>query len=552
MPRNLLSLFILVLLLSACGVEIAPTESNDILEDDGNAVLAAAQPDAAQPDQTSTDTGTATGADSAIVLDPETDVSIDFGNDGLIAPEAPELQLTTKTGAIAFSWNTPTANAQPALYEYDQRTQIETLIDANIDLGARSYDHPITPHQLAWEHISYRVELCTVDNCVSSSRVSPTAIADSSTLIFTRALTKTSPNEQAAAVSGNGLIIAVADAIDGELSIYFKLPEAWTLGSRIALPDGFIGSDITLRLSLSGSGDTIALAKASLLQTPQVAIFERFGENWIETATVASTLNNSAQRWDSQSLQLQLAEEADRLLISVLNNNNSSIVNASNNQHILQLIERNNQGWQVTDHIPQTQNSQRLPAITTNAALTSVVYASITEQQLYLHTVDYQNSWQERGFVVLPMLQATHDITLDSNSAGSELAVAGWEASSLSQATAVVWRVQKVASEPQVNWVTRDSIRLPSVQALQASLHMSAGDELRHLAINVQSSQGGQLALYSQNQTGWQHNATIIDNNKMSAEEFKSMPVHMSTDGDTLLLRNGGSNGIAPYVQVFR
>jgi len=511
---------------------------------------------AEKPTGDETETETETETESNVVLaDPNNiQISNQLENDGLIAPVAPTLSILAAPGALRFVWKDKhneetTELTKIALYQYDYRSDIETQIDATIETTDTQYTQTIGPHQLAWDSTSYRIELCTSDNCLSSMRM---PIKD----LLSNAVTPITPdNTQLSnsfgdhvALNATGNVAVITSPAQASAVVLFHVADRWIQASTLTSNQFATQTGATMRAALSASGDTIAIASIANNTKPNVVVFDRLGENWLESSSMLlNTSNTLAQNWYTDSLVIDLSDDGDRVAVaahSVVSANNA--LNSGNNN--VMIFDRGTTSWVNSATLSIPAQHTRLPAFSTSADIDRVFILSALTGSLYLNEYALSaNSWGNTKPQFIGAISPTADNIVVSGSNATEIAIAGWEASSSSGRAPVVWRFQKLAG----SWIASDSVKLPTTTAATASLRLAADSQLSSIAIGWQAANSANVAFYGQTPLGWQHYFSVPDAFNLNRNLALAQSVAISADNSTAFIgtSNTGNGGM---VSAFR
>ncbi len=205
----------------------------------------------------------------------------DLSDDTLIPPEQPTLSLSANTGVLNFQWQPIEGQSRARLYRHDPQTGGETLTHEFDDPTAGNWQLPSQTHARPWHRQQYRIELCTVDDCVSSARMplaglAPYTIDTLSPAVFVE-------NERYAeqlAINHTATLAVLTLPAEGALEFQIRVGGQWILTQRLQLDALAITSNRTLDIALSDTGDTVAvLVRDSSNSTEHtIRILERLGE----------------------------------------------------------------------------------------------------------------------------------------------------------------------------------------------------------------------------------------------------------------------------------
>lgn len=485
----------------------------------------------------------------AVLADDNSSTTADLSNDILIAPTAPTLSIAAAPGALQLSWvdrdnASSDAVTQISLYEYNIVSQQETLITALDDVTTSSYIHTIKPHQLAWDSTSYRVEICTAQNCLSSERQ---AVGD----LLVDAIGGLTANDNQLSVSfgddvalnADGTVALVSSPLNASALVFFNVNNQWIQASTLT-SQAFSNADISnMKVSVSATGETLAIVSVSQRSAPQVAIFDLLGENWIETATINAFNSNSAtQSWDTSSIRIKLSSNGERLVFGVQEANPSA--NDTNNfYNRLWVYDRRQLSWAQAALLSVPVQHIRLPAFAGNSDLTQVFTISALNAGLYLSEFNAASgAWQLASQQFLSVIEPSIDSTLASSGNGQQIALAAWETQSDGQRAAVAWRLAKSGEQ----WIGTDSVKLAPTSNARAQLRLAADSSLNNIAIGWQASSDANLAFFDNQDTGWQHLFSVPEALNLTRNIGLAQSVAFSADNSTVLIgtSNTGTGGV--------
>lgn len=474
-------------------------------------------------------------------------------NDTLIAPEAPTLSIQAAPGALNFAWqdhhnDAETSLSSISLYEYDFRSEQEVLIDATIDPATTQHTVAITSHQLAWDSISYRIEICSPDNCLSSLRM-PIAelLIDSVTPITPDSAQFSNSFGDHLGLNATGNIAVVTSPAQASVVVLFNVANQWIQASTLTSSSFTQSAGADMYVTTSASGDTIAVASIANNAAPIITVFDRLGENWVETGSIAPIVSNSAtQSWFTDSVVITLSDNGDRLAMashSVVSANDASM---NNNQHIT-IFDRGTTGWVTSANLSIPAQHTRLPSFSGSSQLDEVLILSAQTGSLYLHQYNLRPSgWVKSEQQFIGAIEVSIDAQIASAANASEIVIAGWDTENSGRA-AVAWRFAKTAGR----FIATDSVRLPPVSVNSPTLRLAADASLSSIAIGWQAANSANIAFYGQRGQFWQHLFSVPDAFNLNRNLPLAQSLAISKDNSTAMVgtSNTGNGGLVSAFQ---
>ena len=477
-----------------------------------------------------------------------------LGDDALIAPLAPLLSISAAPSALRFVWEdqlneTPSDITNISLYQYDYRSEQELIVDADIDTSSTQYTLTVAPHQLAWDSSSYRIEICTQNDCVSSTRVH---IKD----ILSDAVTPITPdNKQQAnsfgdhvALNATGNVAVITSPASASALVLFHVANRWIQASTLTSNNFTQQAGATMRAALSASGDTIVVASIANNTSPNIVVFDRLGENWLESSSVVLNVSsNSTQSWYTDSLVIDLSDDGDRLAVAAHEVETAISSSRNRNNHVM-VFDRGNTNWVNTGTLSVPAQHTRMPAFSTTPNLDHVFVLSALTGNLYLHEFAIgANGWREASPQFISAISPSIDAIVVSAANAKQIAIAGWESDASARRSAVAWRFTQTAG----SWMANDSVKLPPTAAPTASLRLASDAQLSSIAIGWQAASSANLAFYGQREQLWQHLFSVPDAFNLNRNLPLVQSVAISADNSTTFIgtTNTGNGGM---VSAFR
>jgi len=470
-------------------------------------------------------------------------------NDGaIVAPTAPTLSISATTGALNFKWfdlrTNVKSNTRTTLFVYNKRTMQENELESDIQPDDLRYTLPITPHRLEWDAISYRVEICTIDNCVSSSRVPVKTLLSHALSAITPSDTDLSLSfADDLAINANGNVAIVSSPLSSSAGIFQHLDHRWVQISTLTSEQFSNATDSRLRVAISASGDTVAIASASTANSPVIVVFDRLAENWIQTAVITPFERAAVtEQWDTASLSLHLSDNGERIAFAAQPAQQSvNLFDARRNQVLI--FDRGAVNWTRTASLVVPRQHTRLDSISVSGGINKMLVLSVLRESLFLHEYSVDTGrWQETTSQILGAINPSADTQIVASHNAAQVSIAAWELEDNGRRSAVAWGFAKQASL----WITYDSIRMPPTDNQSAKLRLAGDAQLQSLAVGWQAPTDANLALYAIKDQRWQHHITVPEDLNLSRRLPIAQSVAISADNSTVLVGtpNTGSGGV--------
>jgi len=469
-------------------------------------------------------------------------------DDGIAAPTAPTLSISATAGALNFKWFDKRTNAKAItsikLFEYNSRTGQEIEPGTDIDVGDQRVTLPITPHRFAWNAVSYRVEICTNDNCVSSLRVPVRTLLGNSVTAATPSNNDLSPSfGDDLAINAHGNMAVVSSPIIASAAILLYNDQFWVQASTLESQHFSKATDAGMRVAVSASGDTIAIASVSSTASPVIVIFDRLGENWIETAVITpfKPLAN-AQHWDKASMGLQLSDNGDRLVFAT-QPMSPSVNNMDDTHNQILVYDRSTINWTPSATLTVPLQHTRLRSTSASGDINKVVALSVLNNSLYIHEFSLSNDqWRETSSQILDAIDPSIDTQIVSAQDAAQIGLAAWEPDSEARRSAVAWKFEKRTT----GWIAVDSIRTPPTADQSARLRIASDARLQSLVVGWQAQTDANLAFYAEYDQHWQHQFSVPEDLNLNRTVPLAQSVVVSADNSTTLIgtTKTGSGGV--------
>jgi len=453
------------------------------------------------------------------------DSEVALSDGGIAAPAAPTLSISATAGALNFTWVDWRINAKDitatTLYEYNSHTEKETELKTDIEPGDLQFIYPIAPHRLAWNAISYRVEICSNDNCISSLRTPVRKLLAHSITGVTPSNSDIRPSfGDDLAINANGNVAVASSPITASAAVLLHNDQQWIQASTLTSEHFSAATDADMRVAVSASGDTVAIASAASTASPTIVIFDRLGENWIETALITAFETMAiAHHWDPSSLSLQLSDNGDRLVFAAHPRLQSvNKINDKRNQVLV--FDRTAFNW-----------------------MRSATLTVPLQHTRYLHEYSLSGGqWHESAPQILDAITPSIDTRVVSSHDLTHISLAAWERDSDTRRSAVGWKFEKRTA----GWIAIDSIRMPPTVDQSARLRLASDAQLQSLAIGWQAQADANLSFYAVNEQHWQHQFSVPEGLDLQRALPFVQSIAVSANNSTALIgtTNTGTGGV--------
>jgi len=482
---------------------------------------------------------------------------IALSDGGITAPAAPTLSISATAGALNFKWVDSRAITEvvtgTTLYEYNSRTEQEAELNADIAPGDLRFTLPIAPHRLAWYSLSYRVEICTIDDCVSSLRVPVRTLLDHAITGFTPPNDDIRPSfGDDLAINATGNIAVASSPITASAAVLLHNGQQWIQASTLDSEHFSNAPDADMLTTVSTSGDTVAIASIASTSNPIIVIFDRLGENWIETARIIPFEPAAIdQHWDTASLSLKLADNGDRIVFAAQSSFQSVNKTDGTGNQVL-VFDRDAFNWTQTAKLAVPLRHTRLRSLSASASINKVVALSTLDNLLYLHEFSLTDGqWLETPSQILDSINPSIDTQIIGSHDIAYISLAAWEHENDNRRSAVAWKLEK----RPMGWLSIDSVRLPPTADPSARLRLASDAQLQSLAIGWQAQSDANLAFYAVDEQRWQHQFSVPEGLNLNRTLPFAQSVTVSADNSTVLIgttNTGGNSGNAGLVSSFR
>jgi len=490
--------------------------------------------------------------------------TIDLTDDSLIPPELVSLEITAEIGLLKLQWETIENQISARLFELDLVNGGEVLVSESFDSSLSTISLVSNTHRRSWHSEQFRVELCNVNDCISSERVGISGLVEATAQRITPAVFSSIENfADSIAVNENASLMVAALPVEGIVEFYIRPENRWISTQQLRLDLATLSTTREVFLDSSASGDTVAALliddnQANTVPTISISLLERFGEAWIELSTpelvIPATTTGDMNETDEVPTAIHLSSDGDRLLIS--------------HQSRLYASSRSLSGWTPLNLLNGSTDTQTLSEASSNATVAlrtieavatdtnlQTIYTIETDNQSrWLSTWKAQDSsndtnWTQKASVELSGFAQNRDIEMQSNSDGSRLAIAGWEPATAGADTPIMWRYDihgtdsdTAGYEFSINSI--DSIRFPSTDAIGARLRFSADQSLSNVAmgwqslIDAESAADSAMISYQFNPSisRWTPKLELPADFPTLAKQAFLRDLTLSPDGSTLLL----------------
>ena len=491
-----------------------------------------------------------------MVLPPEP-LEADLTLDTLIPPTQAPLTITSEPGFLSFAWETVPDQQWARIYKFDPAEEFEVLVAETNNTQARSIRLPSNTHQRAWYGEHFRVELCDANNCVSSARASIQGLEENSVQRLTPAVfVEGEQFAESVALNATASLMAVSLPVQGAIDLYARPDKLWTSMQRISVAsDAQTIREIILRFS--PSGDTLAALVLNDTSTPILKILERFGETWLETASLPITADIDAPE------TLPKAGSANSLSIS--ENSNLMLIGVNSKAYT---SYRSTSGWTLPTQLQHTEFQPLsvaftepfaklavLKAISSNLSHSRLISIHSFEQNLWISVWQQASEhteapvWHKMSAYAINNIDSTKDVSIHSDSSGERIVLAGWELNNSDKNTPVMWRYQipdTNVTEPDntAELSVIDSIRFPFSTENDARLCFSADDALERVALGwqrIDDERESSLMTYQFSSTAkrWLPKLELPDAFPKFAQQAYIRSALLSPNGEVMIISAG-------------
>lgn len=498
--------------------------------------------------------------------------SADLSADSLVAPTPLSVSLSSSNGMLTLSWDTIENQRSSSVYLFDPLLDSETLVSSSDDPNKSSYSLQSVSHQRAWHRELLRVELCNLDECLSSRRLS---IADS----IESTIQRMTPgvfieNERFAesmSINDSATLMAVALPLQGAIDLYLKPANTWVAAQRISLNNLSQSASRKIHMDFSSSGDTLAvfISHNNGLNSPEIRLLERLGEGWFETDSIhlndlsGDPVMSQAAHHDNP---VQLSDDGNRILLG-LENQAYTFVQTSLGWSSATLLEHNSiESWNEAFNA-RFINESVLKSISANGSLNRIFLAHKIDQSLWLSIwqlqSDSENSqtWEKTAAYPINAIAPDNELLVRSNLDGTQIFVAGWEDSLSTDRTPVAWRYQLPQMDLGTTGTTLnslDSIRFPPTNDTSASIRFSSDSALSQVVLGWQSTElesaSPDAALttysYSEDTMRWVPKLELPEVYPTFAKQAFVRSTQISADASALIISIAAGNSLSSENRV--
>ena len=498
-------------------------------------------------------------------------VVTDLSNDALFAPTPPILEIAILPGELNFTWNNVITATRTSLYAYDTITRNEWLVSDAISAEDTQFNVATVSHELPWHSRQYRIELCDVDDCVSSLRVGLSGRAIDSIQTLTPAVSLSGEEfGQSVAINDNGRVAAIAEPLAGSVTISTRNNNDWSLSSSIDISD-VISSTRKLDIAMSTDGDTIAVlsnetdvrenndnANINSITKPRLLILERLGESWFITKELdISALTGT--RSDTNGASGENTEESVTLDETGLYlSANGKRVLLSTPESLILFTELAG-SWQPSILVNALPSQRLATSLGVSSSLDRIHFASIDVAGVSIQGLQIiANESFVTQLYSLPQLTPTSDIQLASSASGDKFVVLAWENRGDSRLIPVAWQYQShIEGIEGIEGITDDNAAAMPVLQLDiersgrfkqasdnATLQLAANHDLSTIIFAWQSLAGSDAALTSviaennanDSRQAWQHALELPQSAPGFAKSAFVGHLALSHDGRVLMI----------------
>jgi hypothetical protein len=491
----------------------------------------------------------------------------DLTNDSLLPPAEATLAIASEPGFLQLTWDSIPDQRIASIYKFDKVEGFEVLLAQSTDSSKQTIKLPSRTHQRAWHSEQFRIQLCDPNDCVSSARVSIAGLAEGSVQrVYPSVFVQDEKFADSIAFNSIASLMAVSLPVQGAIDLYSRSENLWRRIQRISLEPTTLPQARIISLGLSPSGDTVGALLTDGQNTSYIKLLERFGEAWFET----TSLEIGSASTPATSISEAIFSDA----ISISKNSNQILISLGEK---LFTAFRASSGWTVPSRLQQNQyqplriafterfsTQSLLKAVSANLAHTRLFTVHSLDQSLWLSVWEQTALnfatpvWNKISAFAIDNINSGKDVSIQSDSSGDRVVIAGWELNGDVEHTPVLWRyeipsVSGVAVANSAELSVIDSIRFPFTAQDSAVLRFSADDTLNQLVLGWQNEEtatgtpDAALITYKFSTTAmrWLPKLELPEAFPTFAKQSFVRSTLISPDGETMIISIGAGQSLA-------
>jgi len=460
----------------------------------------------------------------------------DLSSDTLTAPPSLDLQVEPVPGALRLRWETPPPDTTSLrLFEHDAATDVEVEIDlAPVPTtGPRPPSSGVTlfraTHRHPWTERSWRLERCDADDCLASRRTRPDGgVLDTVHTLTPPVAVVGERFGTSVASNANGTVQAIAAPVEGRLSVILSGGDTPAFGTPLARLHDMPSTSRALAVAASASGDTLAVLSGDVATgaDAEAIVFERLGENWIETARFGAFASPTSIGDGEARPHIALAADGSRLLVACTGAPDCPVA----------LHASDATGWHPAVALPPIDDGSTVMAVTASRSLARVAtLRAVDGAAPALRVYEAARDWRSPAPLALPFLAADAPLVAALDERGSGLVVGGLEASRSPSPAAVLWRYRLGVDDAGIALQLEDSVRLFAPAGRAASLTLAADGALDTVAFARHAADGGSaLTTFVTTAGRWRPALTLPADAATLARQTFGQALAVDAAGDTL------------------
>ncbi|NND90961.1 MAG: hypothetical protein HKN42_08855 [Granulosicoccus sp.] len=491
-----------------------------------------------------------------------------LADDTLYPPAQVRLSIMGEPGTLLLEWTPIDSQKSVRVFHYDSLTGEETLVYESTDHEASRFRVHSRTHLTAWHHERLRVELCSFDDCVSSPRMTLQGLANQTITQLRPAVYITGERfAEHVTITRNATLSVSTLPVEGALDLHLRVDNDWIYLQRLTLTGLSASPARSMMSATDADGDTIAvlIRERRRSQERQIRILQRLGETWIETARWPVAPRPAAPAAKSAALPEALDPRRPGIDKLTLSHDGSRLLLHAG--EILVSYHDTGNGWSAGagfENSTETLAPASLEVLSGestavasagNSSLSRVFTLHEESGQIFLSAwmqTDPASDWNRINRFPLEGFDALADLDITSDAGGDALLVAGWEPSSLSWRTPVLWhyRVHEAAENGTDNSTRNvsvlNSLRAAPTLRMDARLILRADDTLGTVVLGWQAEGDASSGVlpdaaigtfsYHDARRAWRSALELPEDLPVLAKQAFAGDIALSGDASTLMM----------------